>query len=83
MWAVGGELDEVTMTCEQWVQTNNDENSIIYIYQRRLVGVAIGGLTRGNGWNGINGSELNVVTICLTAFHVLPLSVHVPAARAQ
>jgi hypothetical protein len=33
-------------------------------YQRRLAGGAIGGQAHCNGWNGINGTESNVVSIC-------------------
>ena len=42
---------------------------ILLVLQWRLVGGAIGEQDHCNGWNRINGTESNVVSICLIPFH--------------
>ena len=56
-------------------RANHKKNSL-FVCQRRLVGGAIGGWAHCNGWNGIHGTESNVVSICLIPFHMFHSSLY-------
>jgi hypothetical protein len=43
---------------------------ILHMNQWRLVGGDVGAQAQGNGWNGINETESNMVSICLIPFHL-------------